>query len=141
MYNICISIIYVYSFYEAQATLLRRRKQVTMFRGGHTDYCWKRRVTRERGEGAYCRSETGVSMVQIDLQGKHLLNILHFVVYNVFIVAVFIEGDHLCEGLEVTVAHKAPEGQIVCTKQSFTVVCEAHCGIESLDCKRTKRCS
>lgn len=88
---------------------MRRRKQVTMFGGGHTDYCWKRRITREREEGAYCRSETGVSMVQIDLQGKHLLNILHIVVYNVFIVAVFIEGDHLCEGLEVIVAHKAPK--------------------------------
>lgn len=31
--------IYVYRFYEAQATLLRRRKRVTIF--GHTDYCRK----------------------------------------------------------------------------------------------------
>ena len=40
--------------------------QTTAGRGG---------ITRERGAGAYCRSETGLSMVQTDLQGKHLLNI------------------------------------------------------------------
>lgn len=67
MYNICISIIYVYSFYEAQATLLRRRKQVTMSR--EVTHTTSGRVT-ERGAGLYCKSETGMSIIQIDLQGK-----------------------------------------------------------------------
>lgn len=85
IYNICVQ------FLRGTSHLVEKEKTSHYDWGGHTDYCWKRRITRERGAGAYCRSETGVSMVQIDLQGKHLLNILHFIVYNVFIVAVFIE--------------------------------------------------
>lgn len=48
---------------EAQATLLRRRKQVTMF-GEVTQSTAGREGLQEKGS----RSETGLSMVQIDLQ-------------------------------------------------------------------------
>jgi len=58
--------------------------------GEVADYCWKRRITRGRGAGAYCGSDTRLSIVQIDLQGN-----IHFIVYDVFIVAVFIEGNLL----------------------------------------------
>lgn len=102
MYNICISIIYVYSFHEAQATVLRRSKQVTMFEevtqtsGG--------RVRGEREAGSYCRSEAGASMVQIDLQGKHLLD-YDSTSYSIIVSHI---SDLLCVGLKVIVALKAP---------------------------------
>lgn len=129
MYNICISIVYVYRFYEAQATLLRR-KQVTMF--GHTDYCWKRRIT---GGGADLGGWGWGSKVQIDLQGKHLLDIVSTI--RVFIVAVFIQGG---VGLKVIEAHKAPPPKR--SNQMYkAVVCScfyaARCGIEPLHSKRT----
>lgn len=135
IYNVCVQ------FLRGTSHLVEKEKTSHYDWGVHTDYCWKRRITRERGAGAYCRSETGVSMVQIDLQGKHLLNILHFIVYNVFIVAVFIEGDHLCAGVEVIVDHKAHKVKSYVQSSLLQFVCEAHCGIKLLDCKMTKRCS
>lgn len=66
-----------------------RRKQVTMF--GHTDYCWKRRITRERGAGAYCRSETGGVKGTNRPAGKTSIeHCLHFIVYN----GIYSSGIH-----------------------------------------------
>lgn len=69
IYHICVQ------FLRGTGHLVEKEKTSHYVWGGHTDYCWKRRITRDRGAGAYCRSDTGESMVQIDLQGKHLLNI------------------------------------------------------------------
>lgn len=60
-------------FYEAQATLFRRRKQVTMFR--EVTQTTAGRV-QGRGEQEHTVGQRlGVSVVQIDLQGKHLVDV------------------------------------------------------------------
>lgn len=120
MYNICISIICVQIVYEAQATLLRRRKQVTMF--GHTDYSSKRRITKEKGAGLYSRSKVYKETCKENTYWTLSL--------TVFTVTVFITRTKHFLSSEV-LKPPTPIAGIKC------IVFAAHCGIKPLYCQRT----
>lgn len=126
-------------FSRGTGHLVEKEKTSHYVQGGHTDYCWK-----STGEKGYYRSETwGVSDTNRPA-GKTSIG-----PGRLFYNSSISEESHRCVYVCVCVgltAHTAPcHCQIICTKQSFTVVffkpVVGWSPLTLTHCKRTKRCS